>query len=1001
LLRNKFYFLSFKPFDDGFLFFASPRLASPRLASPRLAEIFKSAKYFFAVIAFCILTFLKGYSQECAGNGPFSVIWSNQTFNAPQTFVNQNIRVVGTVNFSANAPITLNGCTVFMEGGAVININGCTFIAQQTPAAPPNVPARATIFRGCSQMWNSININQNGTIQFSGCSIRDSRMGIRFQNGFNNANSFIIGNLFSFNSISIDATGVNNLSFSAFRGNNFVGKLPSIFGNFLPPHLNTDPVIGFKSLSSSGVLGSSGAENTFTRFSAAMQLDFSNLTINNCRFSNNLENTSAAFNGIGIRADNSTVTIGGLFSRGRSCTFAFNNTGIVSTRTIGLSVKEASFFHQGLRDVAVLNSTNPMVVNIENDSFIVVCPTVGSVFVERSAQPAGANNTLGAVHTTIKNNITTISDIGADCGIWVNDMRMIKISTQAGAFDQMIIANNQITNNFASAGVNTKPVHGILVQWNTDGTQISGNIINYPSQVTPTSDINSIGIQVDLNNGFGNVIGPDNQVTSRLFTPVNTFRSSWMRCGIHIGASQNVQVCKNDIDQTFQNIHISGDCSSGEIGRNIIRSGGHGLIFFSGDASLRFPNNHNFKLNEWVLGSTYLVQSATYAGGFVPPNLRWLVEGSEANCNSAFRPNNTNPANWFPNPSPVSNNCMDSTKCSLVQPPEYLKPPVEKLGEEFVKNPSSFPNAAQNWDYERKMLIQMIRFNPTTIPDNIAQNYFTNKIGSNIWKFSNAESLLQHSSDANIANSSQYEQHQAAILSLNLQLKQLEIQEGLDTTTVSLNIQNGKTTLLANISAEFDALKTLNAGLNQQRYNKLQQAKIYIAALPETTVYESNTKAVMLLMVKNYLNETWVDADSVKLRQIAYSCPAVAGEAVLYARTMLPMQESAKLFHDGDYDPLCMVTNRNSNQNGDQKYTPFDVVAFPNPSNSSISLAFNLLFQGDVEIYNVAARLVWKKKVVATNIMDIDVSNWDLGIYNIKLTTETGVIRNVRFSVIK
>jgi len=138
-------------------------------------------------------------------------------------------------------------------------------------------------------------------------------------------------------------------------------------------------------------------------------------------------------------------------------------------------------------------------------------------------------------------------------------------------------------------------------------------------------------------------------------------------------------------------------------------------------------------------------------------------------------------------------------------------------------------------------------------------------------------------------------------------------------------------------------------------------------------------------------------SELVSLRQIAAHCPQEGGAAVHQARGMLSMVEDVNLLN---FD--CISNNGRSSITGEEDSNEseaaiddkeiWNLILYPNPTNSIITLESNLVLEEEIqiEIYNALGQ---KVKEISINedisTIEIDVSSLLDGIYNVRLQSGT------------
>ncbi len=864
-----------------------------------------------------------------------------------------------------------------MDPGAILNINNSTF------SLLDNAAGRSVIF-GCTTMWSAINVNWGGAVIFRNSNIQDGAFGLVFNQGFLNGVTQISGCSFSRNSNSIAAVNTNNLTFSTFSGNTFTGATP--IDPLLPPHIVGNPVRAMFLFNYTGTIGTSGTENLIRRMTTGALIGNSNITFNNIHFATSAPSANGVDQGAGIFSTGSSLTIQNIFSNNASCRFSSNRRGILSDRTISLTVQNAIFQAQGVSDIEVINSTNPYNVNISNNTMNLAIPSGQSILLNRAAQVAGIN-------TRIQSNIINLP-WGA--GTLPNPIRIINITTQAGATDQAVIANNQITCAYGNpaGGGNTTTIDGIFITGNADGYQVSGNIISYPFAVAPNADVVSVAIGTLNNNGINNIIGPNNIITTNRFPASGNLRDSWLRCGIHIDNSLNVAVCKNDADDPRHMYHFLNNCANIEFGRNKIRDGIIGLEIWNA-----IPNNHDYRMNEWVPGSTYNIGGAR---NLMPPfNFRWRVDGSNGNP-LGHRPPSFVPVNWF---NDVNNGQTSGTPiCDAVVPPQggFGVPPTGEIVHKFLNNGyGGVGTATALWDFERNLLTQMIRFPTTFAGNNEAEQFYNGKVNSAVWKFAKADRMLHEASVISSTDQQSLTQLFASNTTLADSLGKIEQWEGTDTTTANPSWQNSKANLLAQTSANQAQIASLNASIRAARLANLEDVRVYVENLPQSNGLETNFRTLLLLMVKQHSEETWTTADSTALRAIAYSCPATGGEAVTTAREMLPSPEAYSFGREGT-DPLC---GEGLQEGVDDRSKPLvyssSVSVWPNPADDLLTVDFGQSFTGTLEVLNASGIVVHSTQVKDLKQASLSTTGLSNGAYFLRTAAPGQAVQTQKFTIIR
>jgi Secretion system C-terminal sorting domain len=939
-----------------------------------------------------------GFAQLNCGSLPVfnTTVFSNQTLQNV-TFTNQTIHFIG--NATIIGTVTMTDCQVLIDPNVVINVNNNALTPTTLSIIGTNTNGNfPSIVQGCGTMWRSIVVNAGAAIRIQNSTVSDGQQAIVLNPGFNNAGSVITGSTFRRNIWAITADDPTNtalypVTLQTFSGNTFTGQTGSVA--FLPPFASPQPLYGLRLNSISGSLGTAGAQNVFSGFSAAILLTNASLSLNNCRFiSNSYQDWNGIQTGIGILSDNSSLTIQNIYSNNASCEFYNNTRGIRSSRTNLLTVRNAIFGstaaaglgNQARLDIEVIQSTRPWLLDISTNTFNVGTPIQNSVYVERPPM-------AGGIHTRVQSNIINMPSPAVGQGQLANNLRLFEFSARAGAVDQAVVADNIFTITYGGANLLEREISAILITDNAQGIsggdnyQVSGNTISYlmpgvsPPQNNGNGTHNGIGVGIILNNAIGNIIGPNNTATSTLFPPpVAVGFQSWIRCGVHVQASPNVLVCTNTSNNCQFGFHFVGNCTGGEWGRNTMGSSMMGLAM----SNVIYPNQ-DYRMNVWTPGSTYLNLSA------------WLGFGSNTGGN--WNVDNTNPAlgylppssGWFVN---LANNNQSQTTCDgVLPPPPFVNDGVEKL----MAGGFNFSSAVDSWDFERSLLERMIRF-PSEFSNNTnVQNWYNGKVNTSIWKFAKSARMLE---DAFVFTAGQ-QQSVTNLLGNQLRmldsLGQIEVLEGADQTSTTPQLQSAKGNILTRLASNQLQLKTLTESNASQQLPNVQNAETFINNLSGTNSIEANFKLIMQLKAKAILGTEWSVSEWANLRTLANSCQLTGGEAVLHAREMLPAPERFTYSLEGD-ETHC-TTERGSEKGQSGLNDSNELVIWPNPADQSVDIGFAHPFTGSVEIMDLNGRVVAGQMLTEGVRQSFQTTSLPSGLYLIRTVDAQSHIKISKVSI--
>ena len=889
---------------------------------------------------------------SCNNLPSFDFTFNNQQV-AGQVFTNKAIRITGTVTFSSN--VTMRGCTVLMDNGAIIQLR------QNVTFAASSFNGVQTKFFGCGNMWRSININSTNTIRFSNCLIQDGIEGIKLFKDYKAGLSFIQGCTFTRNQASISATDVPVFTFGNFSGNQFIGDAP----NMLPPFANGQP-IGANINRCVGSLGTVGTVNTYNNLNIGISVvNNSTLSVNNSNFTSN--------RALAIQANNSVLNILGSFTGARSCTFTMNRVDIQSAMTRGLFVAKALFTDPIVSSIQVINSQTAVLssIDIRDCSFLLsnnnLLPSDNLINIQRTAQGGGGVNTF-ITHDTITVQPAIFSS--------PNNIRLINFTTAATGMptDQAEIISNLIQCDFGNPtmGGNTTTIDGMVFTGNADSYRISNNRLFYdmPTQ-RPTSSVSTIGIGMLNNSGlFQNI--SRNTLLGRYFTGGAPLTRDHLRCAVHIVNTPNLTVCSNNSNNTTNNYHFSSNCGGLEFGANSIGNGDFGLVTDGGATTI--PLTHPHRHNQWT-GGTYSLNSARHITS--SQGLNWFVDPA---INPAFLPPPViNPITWFnvqTEPATWQNPCESMMAA---------EPPTKELTLNFLNGTYGFPNATAIADFETNLLYQIIRYPATTASNTAATQYYTNRVGSTIWKLAKGRRMLDEAYLTTDQNQSNLDQLQTTAQNLTEQV--LVIDQSGSATTDSL-LQEQKRLLLEQLDQNRQSMEALSIAIQATRTPLLDAAFDYINNISVSNDWETQRKTLLLLVAKACTSQAWDINDNTNLRSIANLCPTVYGDIVVMAREMLPNNETNVFPHEGD-DPACgSRENHGSHEEIDQDEVKLSI--FPNPTNDMLNVQFSVPFTGSVEIYDISGVVITTKNYTDTSTVVFGTRTFPSGIYTLRCTPNGG-----------
>ncbi len=803
-------------------------------------------------------------------------------------------------------------------------------------------------------MWKAIVIRTGNIIQFNHCLIDDGREGVRFEQGYNAATSFIHNCRFSSNLAGITANNVPTFTFALFSGNQFLGDA----ANALPPFTPGTPqaLVGINVSNTTGTLGHKTTPNFFRNLSVGIRLTSnSDLAVNNCRFEDNL----LAPTGRGIDMDNSNITMEGTFNGGRSCVFIHNNTDIQSTNTRRLHVRNALFRNPVNNSILVNQSNNPANIRVRYCGFAITSdsplPTGNLIDIQRSNQSGSVRNTILSYDTIVVDHANSGSS---------NNTRLINLQpgTNTGLQDVAYIGDNIIISNYGNPNDNspTRTIDAIVLDGLGDNYQVYYNNIDYSAPLEmPNGVVISIAVGILNNPGTGNQIVRTNG-KGRYFpthTPQNA--RAFLRCGVHTQNTPTVFLCYNTMDNTTNNFHFNDDCSNIELSANTMGTGEFGLV---SDNMNSLPTNHHHRRNKWI--GTYNPFSSRYSNA--PIGLLWNV--NPAVDPTFMPPQPTNPVVWFnsntdaPPPLPCNNL------------PESDDPEVRKVVEQLVAGIYAFTNAANLKDFEYNLMYQLFRFPANMVASMATEQYFDNRKNSSLGQLAQALWKLGKAAVISPGYQAQIDSYYETTTLLHQQIAAIEeLPDAVD----DLVLQEQKIALLMQISQKNTDFETLIGLIRQEQLPKFQDALAFINTIEASDDWEIGRKQYLLFLAHSNLG---MAPGIQQIRDLAHGCEEALGATVSMARAHLPASES---------NAFGLCTSETHTDCGEQRSPKntvetdgqLAVILAPNPAKDIAVLTFNQPFTGTVMLIDQSGTVRLANNFVDTSTAILPVSGLPSGTY--------------------
>ncbi len=565
-----------------------------------------------------------------------------------------------------------------------------------------------------------------------------------------------------------------------------------------------------------------------------------------------------------------------------------------------------------------------------------------------------------------------------------NSIKLINVRAQNGATDRANIQENTINFSIGN-GPNSQSFRtdAIEIVDPADGYLIYKNTIRYYNGTAPVNSVSSVGIGTYGVTGINNFITTNQTIRSTLFIDKPSSYDAWLRCGIHVQESPHMNVCNNDVDGSRHDYHYQSNCSNIEHALNVARTGQVGLEVWDN----MIPVSRDFRKNRWT-ASSYGIRGARVDNNLLIPPLLWLVDQT---VSDALPPSQT-PSNWFV-PAPFVNL---PNRCEVSSTPP-LDPDLTILAEDFLNGTFNLTDPVKIWDFERDLLEKMIRFPNSFSSSSSATQYYSNMVDKTIWKLANAERMLSNANKVPVNVQQTIDSIQAEIQMWADSLERLQKYESEHSELgEDKDWQFNKLDVVSQMQNKNHLLTTEVAALTPDRDTRLANVQVYLDGISTSTTQAGNYRTLLTLKCKEYRDIAWASADSIALRNIAYSCPGDFGFGVFIAREMLPATEAATFVREMD-DPYCA--------------TPHEAVAlepvlntltvWPNPAEQAIQIGFPMPFSGQVRVVHLTTGTVQEERLLSTtSLITLQVAEWPAGIYLLRTEDASHRIEVRKFLVI-
>jgi hypothetical protein len=860
-------------------------------------------------------------------------------------WVGKRIRIAdnATVRFDRN--VLISGCEVRAGTLSKIIVEGASTLTANNNST----------FDGCTNMWIGIQVSANAAVQLSGSNFLHAMRALDFLKDHNQVASSITTCNFLANHVGIQVgthhQGGVQFFLSNFTGNTFTG------GDVLPPLLLQKSHAGITFTKCP--IGIVPQNNNFIGMKAGIISQSSFVLIWKCSFSDMV--VSRGWGGFGISSTSSSLTVS-------ECTFKNDEKrGIWSSLAKGLYVGDSVF--DGEWEYGIFSEANSIPGNIwmlRNKFFLKQSNDISAIYHERSP----SSSTVGSTNRIVDNSVFAFTSPTR-----LKNISFVDINCLNGGKDEFQIRENDIATALAIS-----PMHGLFVRGNSNRLSIAKNDLSFSGFPRPLGTIANLGIAVVNVNGLSNRID-SNTVTSQLYKiPVNNNEeaSSFIKCGVHIALSPNLQICTNTTDNTYRGFHFEGNLDYCDFSINNVGNHWHGIHINAGDA----PNQlgeQNWHQNQWK--GNYVGFGANYLGGMPPYKFR--VDPAKPFNN----PPSVNIGNWFLTaPTGIDNsNCIEGS--------EPQGPRLSDSDNNIISGTYPDYNTVSAWDSERELLLKLERF-PVLMPSGSpAKAFYDSKSGSSNLQFARAQKLYENTFEFP-------ESLQSSINSL------YSIQKGLfDSVPLLQNDSTSTTTAkqsLANlIKLIGDSIDLRLAQINTFKSTALLLAETWNAGLPNVTPFESNLKNVLTLSVNKAKGDSLTETDFNMLRNIANQCPSIGGRAVYIAPYLLPHAESIG-YLDEDYTKNACNNLRPGTTETRSEIFLKEFMVSPNPAIDLLTVFISEGFTGQWQVIDLYGKVILNGEVPAgATTFGIPLVGLEGGLYLLQLKEKNALVASRKFVVLR
>ncbi|GIV32301.1 MAG: hypothetical protein KatS3mg030_603 [Saprospiraceae bacterium] len=924
--------------------------------------------YFLTVLLSCVVLPLGIRAQfnfeECEQYSPPSPPTEGITLCQQQGYFTPDI-VIGTSQYSvslasqqlpiqsqvvSNLDIHINGKLVVDQSFSFMNCNIRFGEAAQIEIVQGvYLGSFGSDFFSCDKMWKGITAKYGCMgISFWYSNIEDAEFAFTIAEG---VPINMVNNRFNRNWVSIrngDAnSSIPGLVFKYFWNNEFTFDAPLNPPYVLQPNYSIFPYAGIWLQNTAASIGLPYWSNTFSNMMHGMVLESCDVKVSRCHFENM---TFDGGGGIGILATKGTLAAWGYGE-------VFHQNEIAGIETHGTNLLVDGYVFTGRHSTCInsVDNTGSEYVIIRNDSMHVLANQNTTIGINLERSVASGN----AIHNHIYKNAILLTDTQIAIGI--------NVVGHYPAKDVMVIDSNRIhLRNYASDMQGIKVAHVI-----SENNRILGNVIDAPEGGTGNE---RYGIFTKLESGVGNqIIG--NTVYG---SPDNTYDGR-IQCCIHVTDSPGMFICSNTTEDAARGFHFLNDCDGSSFASNRMNTSVRGLFIQGARIGEQFR-----KANIW---STSIGAFLAYAAELEPdpqdPTTgsnfsRFLIHSPQPQ----FFPSNIYPPmGWFQLNEGAARNCFNNSFEGMLTE-----------GEQQLVSGSlnlSGLSAADVWDLERRMLVKLMQ-NPELMPaGSDAETFFNARIGTVMYQLASVEQDWKQAMLPGAADQAAIDNYQNSIFGLLDQLAAIDantpqpasFQEALDSLQVG-----ARAAVLSQLRSTRNSLDAVLAGMYAQRTADLGAVQSTLDGINTNTVYETNRKQLFQMLSDWGAGQEPDSADLAFVRSLAAQCPSEGGDAVEYARNLLPVCEQGQYLSDDPSEPC------NRSFSGTEIESAGKVVIHPNPTTSLLQVDFPAATSGTLRLLSISGVELRSWQVTENRRATLHLDELPAGLYLLQVPTTEGAL---------